>query len=379
MQIPLLDLSRQYETIKEEIDRAVLDVLAGGRYILGENVKLFEQEVADYIGVPYAVGVASGSDALYLSLMALGIGPGDEVIVPAFTFFATAGSVARTGATPVFADIKPDSYNLDPADVERKITSRTRAVIPVHLYGQAADMDEIMTLAKERDIKVVEDAAQAFGAAYKGRRVGALGDMACFSFFPSKNLGGAGDGGMVVTADAGLAEAVRVLRVHGSKPKYYHHRLGINSRLDEIQAAILRVKLRHLEGWNAGRRQVAAWYREALSGNAESAGLTLPVEDADRLHIYHQYTVRVPERDKIQGILKEKGIATAIYYPLPLHLQPVFKSLGYEPGSLPVAERACREVVSLPIDPGLTAAQVKTVANTLLAALGETKGGGIGR
>lgn len=376
MQIPLLDLSRQYETIKEEINHAVLEVLAGGRYILGENVKLFEQEVAAYIGVPYAVGVASGSDALYLALLALGIGPGDEVIVPAFTFFATAGSVARTGATPVFADIKTDTFNIDPADLEKRITDRTKAIIPVHLYGQAADMDEIMAIAGERGIKVVEDAAQAFGATYKGRRVGALGDMACFSFFPSKNLGGAGDGGMVVTADADLAEAVRVLRVHGSRPKYYHHRLGINSRLDEIQAAILRVKLRHLEKWNVARRQVAGLYQEALAASGEKAGLTLPGEDTDRLHIYHQYTVRVPERDRIQGRLKEKGISTAIYYPLPLHLQPVFKYLGYEPGSLPVAERACREVLSLPMDPGLTAEQVETVAGALLAALHEINGRG---
>lgn len=358
MNVPILDLKRQYQAIKPEVDAAIERVLVSGRFILGPEVETFEQGIAKYCGVNHAIGVASGTDALLLSLRALGIGPGDKVIIPSFTFFATAGVVNNVGAEPVFVDIDPKTFNLDPQAVERLLTQDSRlrtkikAIIPVHLYGQMADMDEIMAITKEYDIAVVEDAAQAIGAEYKGRKAGSIGDLGCFSFFPTKNLGAYGDGGMVVTNDDELVERVRILRVHGSKPKYYHHMVGTNSRLDALQAAILRVKLPHLEDWTAARQRLAARYDDLLHG---VEGIQLPYHAPDRSHIFHQYTIRVKNgcRDALQQHLKEQGIGSMIYYPRPLHLQECFKELGYNEGALPVSERASHEVLSLPVFPEL--------------------------
>ena len=370
--IPILDLKRQYQTIKPEIDAAVASVLASGRFILGTEVKAFEEEVAAYCNVKHAIGVASGTDALLLSLRALGIGPGDsahgitsegnipraKVIVPSFTFFATAGVVHNVGATPVFADINPKTLNLDPAHLKQLFTHNSslvtdvKAIIPVHLYGQMADMDEIMKIAKEYNIAVVEDAAQAIGAENKARKAGTIGDLGCFSFFPTKNLGAYGDGGMIITNDDDLAERVRILRVHGSKPKYYHRMVGVNSRLDALQAAILRVKLPHLDEWTAARQRVAARYDELLQ---DVPGVEVPYRAPERSHIFHQYTIRVSNgrRDELRDFLKEQGIGTFVYYPLPLHLQECFKGLGYKEGDLPQSELASQEVLSLPVFPEL--------------------------
>jgi len=397
MNVPILDLTRQYSSIKPEIDVAVARVLASGRFILGPEVKAFEEEVAEYAGAKHAIGVASGTDAILLSLKALGIGPGDAVIVPSFTFFATAGVVHNVGATPIFADIDPKTFNLDAADLRRILASSptnptnsmnptnstnssvVKAIIPVHLYGQMADMDKIMAIAKEYNIAVVEDAAQAIGAEYRSgthssqlnepnkphelhelhepnelvSRAGTIGDLGCFSFFPTKNLGAYGDGGMIVTNDDALAERVRILRVHGSKPKYYHRMVGTNSRLDALQAAILRVKLPHLDEWTAARQRVAARYDELFQ---DVQGIETPYRAPDRTHIYHQYTLRVLDgkRDALQQHLKERGIGTFVYYPVPLHLQECFKELAYREGRLPQSELASQEVLSLPVFPELT-------------------------
>ncbi len=363
--IPLLDLKAQYHVIKSEIDAAITEVLERGSVILGPNVEALEKEIASLTGTRYAIGVANGSDALHLALVALGIGEGDEVIVPAFTFFATAGAVARTGATPVFVDIEPRTYNISPDLMEKAITSRTRAIIPVHLYGQPAALKEILAIARRHDLRIIEDAAQAIGAGYEGGKAGSFGDIGCFSFFPSKNLGAYGDGGMVVTNNDQFAEKLRLLRVHGSKPKYYHHILGYNSRLDEVQAAILRVKLRYLDKWTKARQDVARRYddlfKERLKGDAVKTPAILPGNE----HIFHQYTVRTRERDRLAGYLKEQGIDTAVYYPLPLHLQPVFSNLGYRPGSLPESEQASREVLSLPIYPELQVSEQAYVVDSV--------------
>jgi len=404
--VPILDLTRQYKTIKPEIDAAVANVLASGRFILGPEVKAFEEEIAKYAGAKHAIGVASGTDAILLSLKAFGIGPGDAVIVPSFTFFATAGVVHNVGATPVFADINPKTFNLDPADVRRILESSptnptnsmnpinssvVKAIIPVHLYGQMADMDEIMAIAKEYNIAVVEDAAQAIGAEYRGgvhssqlneanephelnglvSKAGTIGDLGCFSFFPTKNLGAYGDGGMIVTDDDALAERVRILRVHGSKPKYYHRMVGTNSRLDAIQAAILRVKLPHLDGWTAARQRVAAGYDEMLQ---DVHGIEVPYRAPDRTHIFHQYTIRVlnGKRDALQKYLKEHGIGTFVYYPLPLHLQECFQDLGYKNGDLPESERASQEVLSLPVFPELTEEEQEFVIHNIRTFFGIT-------
>lgn len=409
MNIPILDLKRQYQAIKPEIDAAIQHVLESGRFILGPEVKAFEQEVAEYCGVKHAIGVASGTDALLLSLRALGIGPGDsargitrdgnipraKVIVPSFTFFATAGVVHNVGATPVFADIDSKTYNIDPEHLKEllrnsKLAAETRAIIPVHLYGQPADMDEIMAIAKEYELYVIEDAAQAIGAEYLPRAIpadktisrgskvrnpalrtsklnepnelhelnelfskaGSIGHLGCFSFFPTKNLGAYGDGGMVITNDDELAERVRILRVHGSKSKYYHHSVGYNSRLDALQAAILRAKLPHLPEWTRARQRLAARYDEILH---DVCGIETPYQAPDRTHIFHQYTLRVKngQRDALRQHLKEQGIGTSIYYPLPLHLQECFQDLGYKEGNLPISEEASREVLSLPVFPEL--------------------------
>ncbi len=370
MNIPILDLKRQYHSIKSEIDRAIARVVESGQFILGPEVEAFEREVAQYVGVKHAIGVASGTDALWLALKAAQIGPGDRVIVPSFTFFATAGAVCNVGATPVFADIDPKTFNINPGFVQDLLESnaqlqeRTKAIIPVHLYGQPAEMDTLLKIAQRYKLTVIEDAAQAIGARYRDRTVGTLGHLGCFSFFPTKNLGAYGDGGLVITNDDALAERVRLLRVHGSKPKYYHHIVGTNSRLDALQAAILRVKLAHLAAWTRSRQQIASQYDQAFS---HLEGLTVPYQAPDRTHIYHQYTIRVlgGRRDALQKHLKEHGIGTEIYYPLPLHLQPCFAHLGYREGQLPESERASREVLSLPIFPELTEEEREYIIRTI--------------
>lgn len=364
MKVPLLDLAAQYTALGEQIEAAVVGVLRSGRYILGPQVAALEQEVCRFTGVPHAVGCASGSDALLLALMALGVGPGDEVITSPFTFFATAGSIHRLGARPVFADIEAASFNLDPGQVARRITSRTRAIVPAHLYGRLARVDAIREAAGGR-IPVVEDAAQALGARLGPRAAGALGVAGCFSFYPTKNLGGAGDAGLVVTHDPNLAERLRRLRSHGASDGYhhdpYHHdEVGLNSRLDEVQAAILRVKLSRLEEWNHARRQQAAEYTRLLAGLVRT-----PEPDPDGAHIYHQYVIRVEGRDSLRRLLGEHGVETAVYYPLPLHLQKCFAYLGHGPGDFPQAESAAREVLALPIYPELSAAAREHVAGVI--------------
>jgi dTDP-4-amino-4,6-dideoxygalactose transaminase len=365
MKIPMLDLKEQYQSLKEEIGEALEEVMSNAQFILGSNVRKLEEQVASYSNVKYGVGVASGSDAIHISLLACGVQAGDEVITPAFTFFATAGAVARIGAVPVFVDIDPKTYNIDPAAIETAITEKTKAIIPVHLYGQMADMDPIAAIAKKYSLAIVEDAAQAIGARYKGKTVGELGTTAAYSFFPTKNLGAYGDGGMIITDDEELAEKMRVLRVHGSKPKYYHHVLGYNSRLDELQAAILNVKFPHLDRWNQLRREKAANYTRLLQGQFGQQVIT-PYEEEHNTHIYHQYTIRVAKRDELQAYLKEQGIASMVYYPKPLHLQPVFADLGYKEGDLPETERATKEVLSLPMYPELRSEQQEYVVSKMV-------------
>lgn len=347
--IPLIDLKAQYYSIKDEIDKAVFEVISSGQFILGENVKALEKEIASYCGAQYAIGVASGTDALLLSLLALGIGRGDKVITTPFTFIATAEAVSHTGATPIFIDIDPLTYNIDPFHIEETIDSQTKAIIPVHLYGQPADMDKIMEIAKRYDLLVVEDCAQATGAEYKGRKVGSFGNAGCLSFFPSKNLGAYGDGGIVLTNNSDTAEKIRMLRTHGSKEKYYHSLLGFNSRLDELQAAILRVKLKYLDQWIAERQHNAEIYNQMLT----DLPLVTPHVAKDRIHTYNLYTIRSQERNLFQEKLRENQVSSAIYYPLPLHLQKIYTSLGYRTNSLPESKKASQEVLSLPIYPEL--------------------------
>ena len=367
--IPFLDLKAQYESIKDEINAAIAEVLESTQFILGPTVRDLEQQVAAHCGCKYGVGVASGTDALRLTLTALGIGPGrfdklstrDEVITTPFTFIATANTISHCGARPVFVDIDPHSYNIDPAAIEAAITEHTKAIFPVHLYGQPADMGSIMELAEAHGLYVIEDAAQAIGARYKGRQVGSIGYAACLSFYPTKNLGAYGDGGMVVTNDVALAEKVDILRRQGGKKKYHAEVLGFNSRLDSLQAAILGVKLKYLDDWNEARRRVAQRYNELLT----DLPVTTPYESPDVYHVYHQYTIRAPQRDALAAYLKERGIGTMIYYPVPLHLQRLYASLGYGEGSLPVSEAASREVLSLPMYPELTEAQQQEVAQAI--------------
>lgn len=359
--IPLVDLKAQYLSLEQEIDAAIKEVLLGGQFILGPSVQKLEEEVAAYCGCKYGVGVASGTDALRLTLTALGIGPGDEVITTPFTFIATANTISHCGAKPVFVDIDPKTYNIDPAAIQKAISKRTKAIVPVHLYGQPVDMDPIMDLAEKYGLYVIEDIAQAMGARYKGRRVGSIGHAGALSFFPSKNLGAYGDGGMVVTNDAVLAEKIDILRKQGSKKKYYAEVLGFNSRLDTLQAAILSVKLKHLDSWNEARRQRAKRYNELLSG----LPVITPYEAPDVYHVYHQYTIRTKERDALAAHLKERGISTMVYYPLPLHLQRVFADLGYGEGSFPESETASREVLSLPMYPELTEAEQQEVVRAI--------------
>jgi dTDP-4-amino-4,6-dideoxygalactose transaminase len=359
--IPVLDLRAQYESIKGEIDDAIAKVLKSTQFILGPTVREFEQRVAAYCECEHGIGVASGTDALRLTLAALGIGPGDQVITTPFTFIATANTISRSGAEPVFVDIDPQTFNIDPSAIEAAITERTKAILPVHLYGQPADMDPIAALAETHGLYVIEDAAQAVGARYKGKRAGSIGHAGCLSFYPTKNLGGYGDGGLVVTRDAVLAEKVDILRRHGSRVKYHAEVLGFNSRLDALQAAILGVKLDHLDEWNDRRRQIARRYNELLAG----LPVQTPYESTDVYHVYHQYTVRVPQRDELGEHLKDRGVGRMIYYPVPLHLQALYAGLGYEKGSLPASEAASQEVISLPMYPELTDAQQVSIAEAM--------------
>jgi dTDP-4-amino-4,6-dideoxygalactose transaminase len=375
MGVPLLDLKAQHATIRADVMAAISEVMESQQFILGPQVKQLEQEVAAYSSCRHAVGVSSGTDALLVSLMAEGIGPGDEVITPPYSFFCTAGCVSRLGARPVFVDIDPVSFNIDPARIEAAVTPRTRAIIPVHLYGQMAEMDPIMEIAKKRNLVVIEDGAQAIGAEYKGRRAGSMGHYGCFSFFPSKNLGGAGDGGMVTTNDDDRAEKLRVMRSHGGKPKYFHGMIGGNFRLDTLQAAVLIVKLKHLDGWTAGRQKNADIYRRlfqeagvvvGLGEMRGKKGLVLPDELSARRHIYNQFVIRVDRRDDLRVHMKEKGIGNEVYYPVPFHMQKCYAGLGYKEGDFPASECAARESLALPIYPELTKEMIAEVVGAVV-------------
>lgn len=352
--VPLLDLKAQYRGMKSEILAAIEAVCDEQGFVLGPRVAEFEKATAQYVGSRHAIGCASGSDALLLALMASGVKAGDEVITVPFTFFATAGAISRLGARPVFIDIESDSFNIDPHQLERAMTPRTKAIIPVHLFGQCADMAAINGIARPRGIRVIEDACQAIGAAQEGRRAGVLADVGCFSFFPTKNLGGFGDGGLMTTDDNGLADALAMLRVHGSRVRYLHEAVGINSRLDALQAAVLHVKLKYLDQWTEGRRRNAERYERLFAQAQLLDRVLLPVTKPGNFHVYNQYTVRVRQRDELRNFLKEKGVGSEVYYPLPMHLQNCYHDLGYHKGSFPVSERAAEEVLSLPIYAELT-------------------------
>lgn len=365
--VPMLDINRQNAPLRAPILEAMAEVCDSGAFLFGPAVRELESAVADYCGTEHAVGCASGSDALLLALMALEVGPGDEVILPSFTFFATAGAVWRLGAKPVFADLIPETFNIDHTDIERKITPATKAIIPVHLFGQAADMAAINAVAEAHGLDVIEDAAQAIGATYRGQRVGGLGRVGCFSFYPTKNLGGFGDGGMMTTGDAELTERLRVLCNHGMQPRYYHHHVGVNSRLDTLQAAVLGVKLGSLDDYAAGRTRHAERYNERFAQMELAEVLTTPSVAADCGSVWNQYTVRVQggRRDALQQALAEKKIGSAIYYPEPLHLQPCFAALGHQRGDLPHTEAAAAEVLSLPVFPEMTLAEQETVIDAV--------------
>lgn len=381
--IPPLDLVQQYQTIEAEVRSAVLEVLASGRYIGGTQVTDFEQQFASYVGVSDCVACNSGTDALYIALLALGIGPGDEVITPPFTFIATAETISAVGATPVFVDIEATSFNLDPAQVAAAVTPRTRAIMPVHLFGRPADMTRVMEVANQHHVPVIEDCAQAVGATWSGQRVGSIGQVGCFSFYPTKNLGACGDGGALTTNDAAIAAKSRMLLNHGSRKRYYHEAIGINSRLDAIQAAILKIKLSYLETWNAQRRAVSERYSRLL---AQVPGVVLPQEISEGKSVWNQYTLRLLApaetavsdgdvqggqfRDRVRSQLQANGISSTVYYPLPLHLQPVYQDLGYQPGRFPVSEQACHQVLSLPMFPELSPEQQEQVAYALKDCLG---------
>ena len=380
--VPLLDLKPQYQALKAELDEAMLKVAASQMFILGPAVRELENKLAVYSGARHGIGLSSGTDALLIALMALDVGPGDEVVTSPYTFFATGGTIARLGAQPVFLDIEPQSYNISVDLVRqflqqgcerragglynRETGGRVRALMPVHLYGQAADMDPLVALAREHGLAVIEDAAQAIGAEYPpGRRVGGIGDIGCLSFFPTKNLGAFGDAGMCVTNDDALAAKLRMLRVHGMEPKYYHALIGGNFRIDELQAAVLLVKFRHLEEWHAGRRRNAAYYDAAFRAAGIANRVTLPVVLPGYRHIYNQYVIRVPDRDRLRARLAECGIGTEIYYPVPLHMQQCFAYLGYRPEDFPESTRAAQETLALPIYPELTEAQLQYVVDSI--------------
>jgi dTDP-4-amino-4,6-dideoxygalactose transaminase len=362
--IPFVDLKAQYRSIKGEIDAAIANVLESAEFVLGKEVAAFEAEFSAYCGARYGVAVNSGTSALHLALLAAGVGPGDEVITVPFTFVATLAAIRYTGALPVLVDIDSTSYTLDVRLLEDAITPRTKAILPVHLYGQPADMDPILAIAQRHDLTVIEDAAQAHGAEYKGRRAGSLGDLGCFSFYPGKNLGAYGEGGMVVTNNPDYAKTVAMLRDWGQDRKYHHALPGFNYRLEGLQGAILRVKLRYLEAWTEARRRHAARYNALLDGN----GVTPPAALADRRHVYHVYAIRVPQRDAFQQALTSQGIQTGIHYPIPVHLQPAYADLGYKEGEVPAAERAAAEVLSLPMFPELTEAQQDEVVGAIRQA-----------
>jgi dTDP-4-amino-4,6-dideoxygalactose transaminase len=367
MQVPLLDLKQQHDALGEELRAALDRVLASQRFILAEEVRALEEEIAAYSNARHAVGCASGTDALTLALMALDVKAGDEIVTTPFSFFATASTIYRLGARPVFADIEPRTYNIDPTKLEAAINERTRALLPVHLYGQCADMDALLEIASRHDLPVIEDAAQAIGAQDRGRRAGSLGRVGCFSFYPTKNLGGAGDGGMLTTNDDATALRLRRLRVYGGETEYVHREVGINSRLDEMQAAILRVKLPHLDDWSRARRERAETYSLLLTNARLAFDLRVPFIRQDARHIFHQYVVRVPAplRDRLIEHLKQHGVGTKIYYPVPLHLQECFRPLGYKEGDFPQAERAARETFALPIYPELSLEQQQYVVETI--------------
>ena len=366
MTIPMVDLKIQYQAIKKDVDAAISAITENSAFILGPEGKVLEQEIAAYHGLKHAAGVSSGTDALHLALRAAGIGQGDEVITTPFTFIATAEAISYVGAVPVFVDIEPDTLNMDVSLIGKKITKKTKAVIPVHLFGHPVDMDGLMKIAREHKLKVIEDCAQSFGAEYKGKKTGAFGDFGCFSFFPSKNLGCYGDGGMVATAGQEGADRLLSLRNHGSRVRYYHDEVGYNSRLDEIQAAVLRIKFKRIDEYNRKRQENAALYTKYLAG----AGVRTPVVKEGSTHVFHQYTIMVKNRDKVKETLDAgKVTSSMVYYPVPLHLQKAYRDLGMKPGSLPKAEQAAAEVLSLPMYPELTEEQIKTAAEAVKRAL----------
>ncbi len=362
MQVPFLDLKAQYSSIKDEVMQAVDTVCQSQLLCLGPAVAEFEEKIAEYCGCKYAIGVSSGSDALLVSLMALGIKAGDEVITTPFTFFATAGAITRLGGKAVFVDIEPDSFNIDPAKIEEKITDKTHAIIPVHLYGQIAQMKPIIEISKKYDLAIVEDAAQAIGATQDGIKCGNFGDFGCFSFYPTKNLGAFGDAGLVTTNNEKLAEKVKLIRTHGENPRYFYKMIGGNFRLDAIHGAVLSVKLKYLDEWNGKRRQNAAIYDDFFANSS----IKTPKIAKNNASIYNNYTINVPKRDQLQKYLAEKGISSAVFYPKPLHLQECFAELGYKEGDLPIAEQICSRVLSLPFYPELAAEQIEYAANAVL-------------
>ncbi len=362
MQIPIFTPVRQYLNLKEEIDQAIQKVLNKGNFILGDEVAEFERRISEYLGVKHAIGVASGTDALQIALMAVDLKPGDEVITTPFTFVATAETIALLGGKPIYVDIDEKTYNLNPELIEGKITERTKVIIPVHLYGQPAEMDDILEIARKYNLYIIEDSAQALGSEYKGRKVCTFGDIACISFFPTKNLGAFGDAGMIVTDNDELAEKIRMIRVHGSKVRYNHEVLGVNSRLDTIQAAILLVKMKYLDAWNNKRIEIAQKYNKWLS---DIDNIRTPYREPYNKHIYHQYTIRTNQRNELAQFLKEKGIQTAVHYPIPLHLQKAFSYLGYKEGDFPISEACSKEVLSLPMFPELKDDEVEYVVESI--------------
>jgi dTDP-4-amino-4,6-dideoxygalactose transaminase len=365
MNVPLLDLKLQYTSLQDEIQTVLKAVCAEQNFILGPHVQKLEETLAKFIGTDYAIGVASGSDALLLSLMEAGIQPGDEVVTVPFTFFASTGVISRLQARPVFVDVTPETLNLDPACLAEKLTPSIKAILPIHLFGQCANMEAILQVADKQKIPVIEDACQAIGASRNGIQAGAFGRTGCFSFFPSKNLGGFGDGGLIATRDSSIAERLRLLRVHGSRSEYHHHLIGMNSRLDAIQAAVLQVKFQHLTKWTANRQNNAALYRRLFQECHVDERLTLPVVGPGNVHVYNQFTIRTPQRDELSAYLTQRGIGNRIYYPVPLHLQECYRSLGYQKGDFPVSEQLSQEVLSLPIYPELTPDQLQYVVDTI--------------
>ncbi|ABP67387.1 Glutamine--scyllo-inositol transaminase [Caldicellulosiruptor saccharolyticus DSM 8903] len=361
--ISLIDLKRQYTMLSNEIREAITEVLQSGQYILGSKVAEFEKRCSEYLNVKHCIGVGNGTDALVIALESVGVGNGDEVITTPFTFFATAEAIVRVGAKPVFVDIDPLSYNINPEEIEKKVTPKTKAIIPVHIFGQVCDMDKILEIAKKYNLCVIEDACQAFGAEYNGKKAGTIGDVGCFSFFPTKNLGGFGDGGLIVTNDDEVAEKARMLRQHGSKKKYYNELIGFNSRLDEIQAAILLVKLKYIDDWNKRRSEIAQRYNQGLKLD----GLITPAKtnNCERGHIYHLYVLQHERRDELIKYLSQKGIATGIYYPVPLHLTKALQFLGYKEGDFKVAEEVCRKSFAIPMFPELTEEEIEFIISSI--------------